>query len=934
MGSLSREKKFRFLLASVAIILLVGLLSPPTAASNNVAEQKLHRLQVLGLDIEDPMIVRAASEAHALYSVDVVPSGDDINVVIQMSDVPKYETYVYDNKRRLVIDLYNTINITPTAEYSLGENDPIRMVRNAQYKVEPSIISRVVLDLEEQITPEIRIAGKNLIISTPMSAPEAPVELPIETLQPVTEPVIEEVAALASATLDSEEAISEIELPRETEVPSEVVSVPAIEVETEIPEVETMVAQAAIEASPEIEMPAEEVAPMEIGSTTKEVEPAEVSLEIEVEPAADEPEEILEVAMVSEDVTAQEFAETEMEEIAAEEIKEAMEIEEIETEAVEAAVEPEPIEVAEAEEVEAIEEAAEIVEIAEPEVVEVAETAVEEHAEDIEASEPIMLAALETETETVEIVETVEVAEVAEEISEETYLVEEIVEEEESDLPIEAPIEAAGLAEAEAAAKALNGMFDEMMEADAADTAEPSPEDAMNMLGEMFAGMAGMMKADAPSVPGVTGITPAVGAGTPEKCAPEETLITLVFRDADLSAVLDIIARKGNLNILAGKDIRGKVTVRLVDVPLDVALDAILNVNGYGYIKTKNIIRILPLSELGETINTVTETFNLSYATASEAKETLQSFLSSNGNIEVDERTNMLIITESPGNMDRVRSLIPQIDRRVQQVLIEVVILDSVLLDDADFGVSWGLLNTQDRSPNTREEEGSAFPDQINVTLPVGADALQVTFGTLLGDFDLNGFIDAVISDTDSRVLANPKVLTLNNEKATIEIVQEFPYNDVTQTSSGGQLSNITFKEIGTKLEVKPQITHDGHVILWIAPEQNSIAGTTGIGVPIVDTRKAETTLILKDHQTIVMGGLRENRNVNTLTKVPFLGDLPGVKYAFRNVQSDKQDSELLVFITVHIVESPVLLPEEKLKAEELANLPRHPNSTIELIRP
>ena len=202
------------------------------------------------------------------------------------------------------------------------------------------------------------------------------------------------------------------------------------------------------------------------------------------------------------------------------------------------------------------------------------------------------------------------------------------------------------MAETEAAAKALNGMFDEMMdmmEAEAADTAEPSPEYAMNMLGEMFAGMAGMMEADAPPVPvsGFTETTPAVGAGTPEKCAPEETLITLVFRDADLSAVLDIIARKG-------KDIRGKVTVRLVDVPLDVALDAILNVNGYGYIKTKNIIRILPLSELGETVNTVTETFNLSYATAGKAKDTLQSFLSANGNIEVDERTNMLIITENP----------------------------------------------------------------------------------------------------------------------------------------------------------------------------------------------------------------------------------------------------------------------------------------------
>ena len=111
------------------------------------------------------------------------------------------------------------------------------------------------------------------------------------------------------------------------------------------------------------------------------------------------------------------------------------------------------------------------------------------------------------------------------------------------------------------------------------------------------------------------------------------------------------------------------------------------------------------------------------------------------------------------------------------------------------------------------------------------------------------------------------------------------------------------------------------------------VAGTTETGVPRVDTRKAETTLIIKNHQTVVLGGLRENRTVTGVTKVPLLGDLPGVKYIFRSVSSSKVDTELLIFITVHIVESPELLPEDELKANELANLPRKPNAAIELIR-
>jgi type IV pilus assembly protein PilQ len=809
MGSLSRKKTYRILWASLALIILAGLLSPPVFSTDGVEEQKLHRLEVLGLDVKDPTIQKAAGSAHALHSVDVFPKGDDINVVIKLSDLPSYKSSIYEDRRRLVVDLYNTINISPSAQFVLDDTDSITMVRNAQFKVSPSIISRVVLELAEEVTPEIAAEGSNLVISAPLVREMSSTEVPIEILQPAEQPV-----ATASSM-------------QEAGSTGEILAVPTIEVEAETPEIEIVNASAITEYEPQEVM-------AETGSATKEAAWTEAP----------------------EDATA------EMEEAIESLIAESNEDQPVENES------EQPLE---------------------------------------EAEEVI-----------IEIVEPVEEAQVEAEPT-----------------PEAVPEEGIEYMEAEEAATALNGMFSEMAEAvEEAEPVEPPAEDMGQLFGEMFAEMAAMVEAETPA----EAVAEAPDTEISDADAAEETLVSLNFRDADLNAVLDIIARKGDLNIIAGKAVSGSVTVRLVDVPLDVALNAILNVNGYGYVQTENIVTILPLSEIGDVVNMTTETYKLSYAKAEEAKATLASFLTSHGSIEVDKRTNMLVVTDIPGNKERMERLIHEVDKRVQQVLIEVIILDSVLTDDADLGVSWGLLNTNDNSPNSKEaarlDEENPFPDQISVTLPTGADALNVVFGTMFDDLDLNIFIDAVVSDSDSRVLANPKILTLNNESAVIEIIQEFPYNDVTQTSSGGQLSNITFKEIGTKLEVKPQITHDEHVILWVAPEQNSIAGTTAIGVPVVDTRKAETTLIVKNHQTIVMGGLRENRNVNTLTKVPFFGDLPGVKYAFRSVQSDKTDSELLVFLTVHIVESPILLPEERIKAEELANMPRSPNSTIEFIRP
>ncbi|GAB4343380.1 MAG: hypothetical protein Kow0099_21740 [Candidatus Abyssubacteria bacterium] len=784
-------------------------------------------LGLLGLDVGDPLVIESARQAHALYSVEALPSDDRINVTLRLSDTPDFKSYLYKEDRRLVLDLRNTINICPTSKLALGQEGPITEVRNSQFRVEPSFISRVVLDLDEYADPEIRTEGTNLVISAL---------------------VIPKEARPAQPTLPASEATSEV------------VSVPAVPVDVESDFV--MVAHT-IPAAPAMTPHANEKdasqAPQHMEEKASDTEPI-------LDESADE--------KVASTDTAQnvEIAKADIEQTATEsETAEEPAITETQSETV----------------------------VNEPDTTQSA-------ASPAEAEETV-------EGELMEPAYAVAVAKAAE-----------VPATDETETPAEAP----ALEPEEASQAPEEAPMTETAEASEIPQPEPVIQVAKNQEPEP------MQPEPVKEEPAPVADPPAEEENELEEQLEFNNHVTLTFRDADLNAVLDILARKGNINILAGKDVRGTVTVRLVDVPFDVALNAILNVNGYGYIKTDNIVRIVPLSQLGKVVETTTETYLLSYAEAEEAKNTLTPFLTPNGGIQTDKRTNMLIVTDVPSNMDRIRKLVPAIDRRVQQVLIEVLILDSVLSDATDLGIQWTLFNADDNSLVQEEQSiTSTSQDAIGVNIPVTGQAIQLSFGTLLGDFKLDAFISAMVENSDSRVLANPKILTLNNEAASIEIVEEFPYSDVTQTSSGGQLSNITFKEIGTKLEVTPQITHDEHVILKVAPEQNSIAGTTVTGVPRVDTRRAETTLIVKNHQTIVLGGLRENRKLKGITKVPLLGDLPGVKYAFRSVSSDDTDTELLVFITVHIVDSPPLLAEQKIKFGELANLPRKPSTQVDLVR-
>ena len=475
--------------------------------------------------------------------------------------------------------------------------------------------------------------------------------------------------------------------------------------------------------------------------------------------------------------------------------------------------------------------------------------------------------------------------------------------------------------------------------------------------------------------------------------------VTLNFRDADLSAVLDLLARKANINLMAGADVTGKVTARLVDVPLMKAMELVLRENGYALAREDSIYRVLPLKvaeELGlatstETfkleyakasdvaavlkdivtakgkvvasdsanvvivsdfpdnmrkvadvireldvaqtiIATTTGTFRLSYLEAMPTAKILEKMVGENGSIIADQTTNSIILTETPGSFQVISDLISELDHKPGQVYISVLMVDAVLSDDSEFGVDWLAKAFKEGSVN----QGVRQADFDTTLGNVGTEALNagvMTLGVLSGRFDLQATIAAEVQSRDATILADPRILVVNNETAKIEIVTEVPFQEITQSTQGPPVASTEFKDIGVMLDVTPRITHEDTVLLRLRPEESSITGYTDSGIPIEDSRRADTTILLNDGQTVVVGGLRNISHSRTVTRVPWLSEIPVLGALFRNTITKRANTELLVFLTVHIVKDapPELTAHERAKFDQIELEPKVPDGTREL---
>lgn len=404
--------------------------------------------------------------------------------------------------------------------------------------------------------------------------------------------------------------------------------------------------------------------------------------------------------------------------------------------------------------------------------------------------------------------------------------------------------------------------------------------------------------------------------------------ISVDFRDTPIDDVIRIMAEQVDVDIVKSPAVTGNVTAKLTDVPLAEALDNILAAHGYGYVVSANMLRIAPANEITvAAVKPVNKIFRIYYADVEEVAKALKDFLGPQGAVSFNKGTSNMIVTANESVIHAVEDFIKEIDRITPQILVEVRIYDITSTNKLDLGVQWiagtDTFFTEDDQGNqiiTADSKTNPYA-QAMVDSPTNfADGSDnaIRFGIINDSLNIQTILTAEQEDITATLLANPRILVLDNKTANFEAIREIPYQELTQTSGGGNIGTTEFREVGVFLNVIPHVTRDNMISLRVMPEFSVVAGTVIIGgtliqspQPIVDSRKADTTLLVEDGQTIVLGGLRKKEATQQTDKVPLLGDLPLLGWLFRFEGEEIVNSELVVFITPRVVVKPTLDPRE-----------------------
>lgn len=394
-------------------------------------------------------------------------------------------------------------------------------------------------------------------------------------------------------------------------------------------------------------------------------------------------------------------------------------------------------------------------------------------------------------------------------------------------------------------------------------------------------------------------------------------LVSLDFQEADIRNVLKVLAFKTGVNIVAGPEVIGSVSIQLKDVPWQKALDVILSTYGFGYEQRGNIIKVMSIENLKKYREDkvalegqeplITKTFVLSFAKASDIVESLGKMKTERGSVNFDQRTNTIIVRDVQANLDLIAEVVKSLDSVTPQVLIEAKIIETTLNNDEKMGVEWNLVATASGG-----KRATSFPFTTDATnrfvngqFPV-PDTASFKYGTL----DMSQFsatMRLLASRTDTNVLSNPRIVTLDNQTAKIVVGDQYPFPQYTYNSEQAklQISGWEYKDIGIIFEVTPHVNNPGLVTLDLQPKISAKNGTQTIentALPIIATEETKTKVMILDGQTLVIAGLIKEDTTIVKKKVPFLGDIPLIGLAFKHNDTVKNKKEILIFITPHII--------------------------------
>ncbi len=462
--------------------------------------------------------------------------------------------------------------------------------------------------------------------------------------------------------------------------------------------------------------------------------------------------------------------------------------------------------------------------------------------------------------------------------------------------------------------------------------------------------------------------------------------VTMDFRDADIQNVFRILAHKSGINIVAGKEVQGLVTVRLVDVPWEKALDVILRTYGYGYHRDENIILVLPIEKLAEQRKMiqemsdveplVTRIITLKYIDADDAASVLTDQLSSRGKItvlrttgqkgwefgaskageggglsgkervegvETKSRAKVLIVSDIASSIEKVEKILDKIDRKPKQILIEtrLVEVNADKLKDVGLEAGTGSTGVSSTSPTpitiTKPNDPTNLARSSNAAnLGVGGHNLSTQITPSLFGPETTGLTaansgmqllirklrgsqfevlyHALEEVAKANTLSAPRILTLDSQEAKILVGTQFPILESTTEEGVISQSLSYYQDIGIQLNVVPQISHDDYINMIIHPAVSSfttkVTITGGAEYPIIDVREAETQVLMRSGETLVIGGLLKDAVRRQTIGMPVLGDIPLIGFLFQRRINDLEKIDLLIFITAQILDPDQEVPQ------------------------
>jgi type IV pilus assembly protein PilQ len=483
--------------------------------------------------------------------------------------------------------------------------------------------------------------------------------------------------------------------------------------------------------------------------------------------------------------------------------------------------------------------------------------------------------------------------------------------------------------------------------------------------------------------------------------------VTITMSDADIRKVVEAVADQAGVDVVISPEVKGNVTVKLTDVPLEEALRNILAAHGFSYVATENMIRVEKGPDRTKGVEPTeplqTKTYEIVYADVVEVVKALDKFKSKQGMATSIKGTSYIIVTDTESKIRDITAFIEKIDKMTPQILVEARIYDITSKDSFDIGTDWHvgrntpITTVTDKDTYKKTDTTTSPTDTYERTITDTVDTIDITktgtvtetkttqkpattgygitdtkeitkdaskswltdatgnqmpfrksspfmgggfdteeggtirFGVLNDAVDIDLALSILHKQVGAKLLANPRVLVLDNETAKISIISEIPYQRLTESAMGGSIGTTEFKEVGVKLEVTPHLAaRDEMIRLQLKPEFSVKTDevklqTTGGGLqysqPVVDKRTADTILLIKNGQTVVLGGLRKKETTQDIRKVPLLGNLPLFGNLFRSESEDTVNSEMVVFITVWIIKEPLMSPDEQ-KAYHVTEFP------------